>query len=157
MSENIVRNMYSSQGIKNYPTQLHLVGHFCILPLLRICQSFNQFRNAPSLWNQEVQNRFQKSQQIDTFMCHTNRTMFSSRVFIHILILYSRLRHFLPNCFLTAIFRIKYFIRFHLSVRTTFMLPLTSNNKARSNSIANLGNVTGKIRSVIQGIFSLTL
>jgi hypothetical protein len=28
MSENIVRNMYSSKGIKNYPTQLHLVGHY---------------------------------------------------------------------------------------------------------------------------------
>jgi hypothetical protein len=31
MSENIAQNMYSSQGIINYPTQLHLVGHFCIL------------------------------------------------------------------------------------------------------------------------------
>ena len=31
MSENIARNMYSSQGIANYPTQLHLVGHFRIL------------------------------------------------------------------------------------------------------------------------------
>ena len=31
MSENIARNMYSSQGIINYPTQLHLVGHFRIL------------------------------------------------------------------------------------------------------------------------------
>jgi len=29
MSENIARNMYSSQGTINYPTQLHLVGHFC--------------------------------------------------------------------------------------------------------------------------------
>ena len=29
MSENIVRNMESSQGTINYPTQLHLVGHFC--------------------------------------------------------------------------------------------------------------------------------
>jgi hypothetical protein len=28
MSENIARNMYSSQGIKNYPTQLHFTGHF---------------------------------------------------------------------------------------------------------------------------------
>jgi hypothetical protein len=28
MSENIARNMYSSQGKENYPTQLHLVGHF---------------------------------------------------------------------------------------------------------------------------------
>jgi hypothetical protein len=28
MSENIARNMYSSQGTINYPTQLHLVGHF---------------------------------------------------------------------------------------------------------------------------------
>jgi hypothetical protein len=28
MSENIARNMYSSQGIINYPMQLHLVGHF---------------------------------------------------------------------------------------------------------------------------------
>jgi hypothetical protein len=27
MSENIARNMYSSQGTINYPTQLHLVGH----------------------------------------------------------------------------------------------------------------------------------
>jgi len=33
MSENtsIARNMYSSQGIINYPTRLHLVGHFRIL------------------------------------------------------------------------------------------------------------------------------
>ena len=31
MSENIVRNMQSSQGIINYPIQLHLVGHFCKL------------------------------------------------------------------------------------------------------------------------------
>ena len=31
MSENIARNMYSSQGIINYPTQLHLVSHFRIL------------------------------------------------------------------------------------------------------------------------------
>jgi len=30
MSENIARNMWSSQGIINYPTQLHLVGHFPI-------------------------------------------------------------------------------------------------------------------------------
>ena len=29
MSENIARNMQSSQGTINYPTQLHLVGHFC--------------------------------------------------------------------------------------------------------------------------------
>jgi hypothetical protein len=28
MSENIARNMYSSQGTINYPTQLHLVCHF---------------------------------------------------------------------------------------------------------------------------------
>jgi len=28
MSENIARNMYSSQGTINFPTQLHLVGHF---------------------------------------------------------------------------------------------------------------------------------
>jgi hypothetical protein len=28
MSDNIARNMYSSQGTINYPTQLHLVGHF---------------------------------------------------------------------------------------------------------------------------------
>jgi len=31
MSENIARNMWSSQGIINYPTQLHLLGHFRIL------------------------------------------------------------------------------------------------------------------------------
>jgi hypothetical protein len=31
MSENIDRNMLSSQGILNYPTQLQLVGHFRIL------------------------------------------------------------------------------------------------------------------------------
>jgi hypothetical protein len=31
ISENIARNMYSSQGIINYPTQLHLAGHFHIL------------------------------------------------------------------------------------------------------------------------------
>jgi hypothetical protein len=31
MSENIARNMYSSQEIINYPTQLHLVGRFRIL------------------------------------------------------------------------------------------------------------------------------
>ena len=31
MSENIVRNMQSKQGIINYPTQLHLVVHFRIL------------------------------------------------------------------------------------------------------------------------------
>jgi hypothetical protein len=31
MSENIARNMYSSQRIINYPTRLHLVGHFRIL------------------------------------------------------------------------------------------------------------------------------
>jgi hypothetical protein len=31
MSENIARNMYSGQGIINYPTQLRLVGHFRIL------------------------------------------------------------------------------------------------------------------------------
>jgi hypothetical protein len=30
-SENIARNMYSSQGIINYPTQLHLVCHSRIL------------------------------------------------------------------------------------------------------------------------------
>jgi hypothetical protein len=28
MSDNIARNMYSSQGIINYSTQLHLVGRF---------------------------------------------------------------------------------------------------------------------------------
>jgi hypothetical protein len=28
MSETIARNMLSSQGTINYPTQLHLVGHF---------------------------------------------------------------------------------------------------------------------------------
>jgi hypothetical protein len=28
ISENIARNMYSNQGTINYPTQLHLVGHF---------------------------------------------------------------------------------------------------------------------------------
>jgi len=28
MSENITRNMYSSQGTINYPTQLHHFGHF---------------------------------------------------------------------------------------------------------------------------------
>jgi hypothetical protein len=28
MSEDIARNMYTSQGSKNYPTQLHFVGHF---------------------------------------------------------------------------------------------------------------------------------
>jgi len=31
MSENIARNMYSSQGIINYTTQLHLVGYSRIL------------------------------------------------------------------------------------------------------------------------------
>ena len=31
MSENIARNMQSSQGIINYPTHLHLVGYFHIL------------------------------------------------------------------------------------------------------------------------------
>jgi len=31
MSENIARNKYSSQGIINYPTQLHFIGHFRIL------------------------------------------------------------------------------------------------------------------------------
>ena len=31
MSENIARNMQSSQGIINYPTRLHLVGHFRVL------------------------------------------------------------------------------------------------------------------------------
>ena len=31
MSENIAQNMQSSQRIINYSTQLHLVGHFCIL------------------------------------------------------------------------------------------------------------------------------
>jgi len=31
MSENIPRNMLSSQGIINYSTQLHLVGHFRVL------------------------------------------------------------------------------------------------------------------------------
>ena len=30
MSENIARNIYSSQGIINYPTQLHVVGDFRI-------------------------------------------------------------------------------------------------------------------------------
>ena len=33
MNENIARNMQSSQGIINYPTQLHLVRHFRILLL----------------------------------------------------------------------------------------------------------------------------
>jgi len=36
MSENIARNMYSSQGIINYPAQLHLVGHFRILDCDRV-------------------------------------------------------------------------------------------------------------------------
>ena len=31
MNENIARNMQNSLGIINYPTQLHLVGHFRIL------------------------------------------------------------------------------------------------------------------------------
>ena len=31
MSKNIARNMYGSRGIINYPTQLHLFGHFRIL------------------------------------------------------------------------------------------------------------------------------
>jgi len=31
MSKNVAQNVFSSQGIINYPTQLHLVGHFCIL------------------------------------------------------------------------------------------------------------------------------
>jgi len=30
MNEIMARNMQSSQGIINYPTQLHLVGHFHI-------------------------------------------------------------------------------------------------------------------------------
>jgi len=34
MSENIASNMDSSQGTINYPTQLHLVGHFRKLYLL---------------------------------------------------------------------------------------------------------------------------
>ena len=34
MSENIARNMYSNQGTINYPTQLHLVGHFQKFPPL---------------------------------------------------------------------------------------------------------------------------
>ena len=29
-SDIFARNMYSSQGITNYPTQLHLIGHFRI-------------------------------------------------------------------------------------------------------------------------------
>jgi hypothetical protein len=31
ISKNIAQNMYSSQGIINYSTQLHLVGHFRLL------------------------------------------------------------------------------------------------------------------------------
>jgi hypothetical protein len=31
MSENIARTMWSSQGMMNYPRQLHTVGHFRIL------------------------------------------------------------------------------------------------------------------------------
>jgi hypothetical protein len=31
MSENMAQNMQSSQGIINYPAQLHLVGYFRIL------------------------------------------------------------------------------------------------------------------------------
>ena len=34
MSENVARNMQSSQGIINYPTELHLVGHFRIFILV---------------------------------------------------------------------------------------------------------------------------
>jgi len=33
MNKNIARNMWSSQGIINYPIQLHLVGRFHILLL----------------------------------------------------------------------------------------------------------------------------
>jgi len=33
MGENIARNMESSQGTINYPTFLHLVGHFRLLYL----------------------------------------------------------------------------------------------------------------------------
>jgi hypothetical protein len=38
---------------------------------------------------------------------------------------------------LSCNFSNKYFISFHLSVRTTCMLPCTSNNKAQTNPIAN--------------------
>jgi hypothetical protein len=31
MSENIAQNMKRTQGIINYPLQLHLVGHFLIM------------------------------------------------------------------------------------------------------------------------------
>jgi hypothetical protein len=41
MSENIGRNMWSSQGIINYPTQLHLVGHFLISLILFSCEYGN--------------------------------------------------------------------------------------------------------------------
>jgi len=34
MSENIARNMQSSQGTINYFTQLHLVGHFVKIVLM---------------------------------------------------------------------------------------------------------------------------
>jgi hypothetical protein len=33
MRENIALNMYSSKEIINYPTQLHLAGHFLKLPV----------------------------------------------------------------------------------------------------------------------------
>jgi hypothetical protein len=37
MSENIARNMYSSQGIINYSTQLHIVGYFRIYDIFINC------------------------------------------------------------------------------------------------------------------------
>ena len=37
MSENIAGNMYSSQGIINYPIQLHLVGYFRTRMLIFCC------------------------------------------------------------------------------------------------------------------------
>ena len=48
MSEYIARNLYSSQGIINYPTQLHLVGHFRkLLPVLlnnKLGSTYNNHR-----------------------------------------------------------------------------------------------------------------
>jgi hypothetical protein len=60
MSENIARNMYSSQGIINYPTQLHLLGHFRILyhdARKHECQVYNYIPNNVTIFTKNTRRR----------------------------------------------------------------------------------------------------
>jgi hypothetical protein len=79
MSENIARNMYSSQGIINYPTQLHLVGHF-----LKLTQAVISFFESPDFSSTHVHR--DKCYILNSFMnCNQNRDQYTITIIIIII------------------------------------------------------------------------